>query len=262
MAWLPHSSSVDFCEQDYRFTDYVAEYHNTWSSLCMSIPPLIGIAYSNPTKEWRFHVMYLILAFIGLGSASLHATLNSIPQSLDEVPMLWMNYVFIFALFESDSPKGKPKYKQLPIVIMGLILVQTIVYYMFQRLYFVFIVSYISLVTVVIFWTGYRAFQKETRPISRNLWISAIFSYLIIGSPLWIFEMSYCDFLKPYYDKFFGLTFHILWHLGAGFGTYLAILNLVSLRVDACGGLSEIKWIFCRCFPVISDSCSDWKSEK
>jgi hypothetical protein len=94
-------ASIDFCESNFTRSTSIAEIHNTWSSLTfIALPPLIGMLYSNPTKEMRFYVMYFILLVVGCGSIALHATLEAFPQSLDEVPMLHMNCAFFFSLLE------------------------------------------------------------------------------------------------------------------------------------------------------------------
>ena len=87
--WLPHTSSVDFCEPNYYLTRYIAEPHNVWSSFYFVLLGVIGIWVGNPLREWRVVVQYLALSIVGLGSMSLHATLNAVWQSADEVPMLW-----------------------------------------------------------------------------------------------------------------------------------------------------------------------------
>jgi dihydroceramidase len=87
--FLPHTSSIDFCEPDYVLTDYVAEPFNAISSLYIVLIGLVGFFYSNPTKEWPFSVLFLLAVFIGFGSVGLHTTLHWLPQSFDEIPMLW-----------------------------------------------------------------------------------------------------------------------------------------------------------------------------
>lgn len=87
--WEPHTSSVDFCEPNYYLTNFIAEPHNVWSSLYLTLLGLIGLCYANPLGEWRVIAQYGALAVVGLGSAMLHSTLGAMWQSADEVPMLW-----------------------------------------------------------------------------------------------------------------------------------------------------------------------------
>jgi dihydroceramidase len=252
--WLPHSSSVDFCEKDYLISPYIVEFHNSWSSIAgIALLPALALifsSYSNPTKEWRFTVMNLILITVGIGSFMLHSTLKALAQSSDEVPMLYMNIAFLYALLEGKSPIGKPRYPQLPLVLVAIAILQTIIYYTYQRYYAAFLFSYISMVTIVVLWTGRMALY-DADPLSNRLWKAAIANYILIGTPLWIVEMNMCDALLPFFNAWFGLSFHILWHFGAGVGTYLTILFLTSMRVKAVYGEDPTLGFICGICPVI-----------
>jgi len=66
--WLPHSSSIDFCETNYLHSTYIAECHNVWSSIAgLTVIGIIGLLHGNPLNEKRVLVLYVILAIIGLG---------------------------------------------------------------------------------------------------------------------------------------------------------------------------------------------------
>jgi len=88
--WGNKTSSVNFCEADYIYSTYIAEFHNSWTSLIFVWLPLVGLLYANPTKEWRFVWAYTQLIITGIGSIILHLTLTSAGQKADEIPMLWM----------------------------------------------------------------------------------------------------------------------------------------------------------------------------
>lgn len=247
--WRPHTSSVNFCEEDYLFSPYIAEFWNTLSSLVIAILPLIGLAYSNPTKEWRFALLYFAFSACGWGSVALHCTLKALPQSFDEVPMLWMNTGFLFALLETKTDPGRPRYRSLPFITFLFLLAQTFIYYSFRDWYAFFLVSYISMVIVVVLWTGSIGIKIEDKT-AKNLWIFALVSYVLIGSMLWIVEMRNCEALLPYFNTFSGFTFHNLWHLGAAYGTYLTIQFLIALRILHLGKTPLVKFVFC-CVPIL-----------
>lgn len=245
-----HTSSVDFCEENYFVSKHFAEFHNTWSSLIMIFPAIVGLIYANPTKEWRFTVMFLNLAFIFAGSILLHMSLEAIQQSLDEVPMLWLNNMLLFALIELKSPKGKPAYPYLAPFMIVFCIAETVMYYTFRNLYFVFLATFIPLTVVVLLWTGKLAlFTKNVSPIAKNLYIASTVSYSVIGSPLWILEMNLCRHFIPYFRLAGGMTFHILWHIGAGLGAYFMIMFLIAMRIEALGGKVGLKWVLLF-FPV------------
>ena len=90
------SSSINFCEEDFADSDYIAEPANTASSLASYCPLALLGMYGTPRKEWssriagqkRFAIAYIALMAIGLGSTTLHALLTANAQGGDELPML------------------------------------------------------------------------------------------------------------------------------------------------------------------------------
>jgi hypothetical protein len=85
-------------------TNAVVEPWNAASSLFISLFGLMGLLYSNPTREFRVTTLYLLLIVIGLGSTALHTSLHWFAQSLDELPMLWFNVYALFFLSTLHTP--------------------------------------------------------------------------------------------------------------------------------------------------------------
>ena len=122
----------------------IKEVHNVWSSLFIGLIPTVFLfwAIGNPTREWRHFALYGVLSFIGFGSMCLHSTLTKFSQSLDEVPMLYFNSVCFFSLCELNSPVGQPRFGKLfPVLMLAICICQTLIYYKFQELYYVFVLS-------------------------------------------------------------------------------------------------------------------------
>lgn len=250
--WEPHTSSVDFCEPDYLVSHYIAETHNVWSSLIISLLGIIGIIFCNPSGELRVYAMFSLLTIVGFGSAALHGTLHWLFQSADEVPMLWGNIAFLFNLYNMDSKQGESTaVSALFITAVGA--VQTYIYFEMRHLYWIFLLQYISFVAIVVLWTAYKVFtsEKNEYPIRYFLLTRAVFSFVVIATMLWVYEMNNCDTLLPYFTAFFGLSFHILWHIGAGLGTYLHILLLVVFRYQSQGYNCQLDWRKVKFVPVL-----------
>lgn len=111
--WGYPSSSVNWCEADYTFTRYIAEFFNTLSSLFMVLFGLLGnyslrFLHLNPLNEPtssyirdpliedpyvtginRLGWTWAALQLVGWGSVAFHATLQWWAQAFDEVPMVW-----------------------------------------------------------------------------------------------------------------------------------------------------------------------------
>lgn len=232
------TSSVDFCETNYVYSRYIAEPHNVWSSLFLCFLGIVGVIYCNPMKEWRVFLMFGIMAFIGIGSSLLHTTLDKLAQSTDELPMLWFNIVASYSLFEL---KTRRRYNKYPFSALGgclFALIQTIIYYGYQKIYVVFLVSYSGTVAIMTVWS-YMLIDNKNKKIKAErsyLWHRSLAFYVFFGAIPWILDMHYCEELKPYYDllpfMFKGMTLHVTWHIFAGLGTYYYVVLLVLVRTE------------------------------
>ena len=234
---------------------YFAEFHNSWSSLVISLIAAIGLAYGNPTKEWRFFLCNVILFGIGIGSFLLHMTLHSLPQSSDELPMLWISITYLYCLLEVNSPMGRPLYPHLPVILSFLTLVETVVYYMFQSFYAAFLVSFISITAANLITSALLmrdpSIDDTTRSNVSQIWKCSFYSFVIIGSGLWLLDMNFCSLLLPYYKKAHlgNMTFHVVWHITAGYGAYLFTIYIGALRAHALKHAVKLDWIL-GFFPV------------
>ncbi|KAM5185674.1 alkaline ceramidase 3 isoform X5 [Ictidomys tridecemlineatus] len=75
--WGPTTSTLDWCEENYFVTEYVAEFWNTVSNLIMIIPPILGAIQSiRDGLEKRYIGSYLALTVVGMGSWCFHMTLQ------------------------------------------------------------------------------------------------------------------------------------------------------------------------------------------
>lgn len=245
--WEPHTSSIDFCEPNYALSHYVAEPHNVWSSLYMAAIALVGVIHGNPIGEWCVSVMYLVLVFVGVGSAGLHSSLHWLYQSSDEVPMLWQTLTFIHMMYICRmEKKGKQGSNtgSLLFLLVGTLL--TVFYYTFQQKYIVFLLSFALSVAIIVVWDR-RIVHDMPEGTNKALRVRmhrwAVFLWVGCAFSLWLVDMNFCDQLMPIYLHTTGFTLHVLWHLLAGFGTFLTATSLVVLRLHDCGHEAELLWI-------------------
>lgn len=234
--WEPHTSSVDFCERNYEHSEFVVEWHNSWSSFVgISVFGLIGLIWGNPTKEMRHTLGYLILTLIGLGSVGLHGSLHWIFQSSDELPMIYLVAVANYMCVEVDSKVGEPKYPQLPTFLNILMVINTFIYYTFQHIYAVFIATYAVSSILNTFLLVYVVYWKNTGgKMGKKIFKGTIIGYLIIAFPIWLVDMHCCNWvLTNVADNMHGLTLHVVWHLCAGYGAYCVLVTLEYCRMIA-----------------------------
>lgn len=243
--WEPHSASIDFCESNYLHSQYVVEFHNTWSSLAgLSSLGVLGLFHGNPTRELRYALAYQVLIAIGLGSTGLHGSLHWFFQSSDELPMIWLVMSLFYLLAEFDAPlQGPPNYPRLPVVLSYITVLLTAIYYAFQKIYLVFIMSFILETLIVVVWfarvlfaTTYGGKLNDKRKFTTKwLGIMAFASLTLIAFPLWLYDMFQCNTFLPIVDHMYffrGITPHVLWHFFSGLGAYCAIICLSCCRLE------------------------------
>ncbi|KAI8494558.1 Alkaline ceramidase 3, partial [Branchiostoma belcheri] len=130
-VWGKATATIDWCEENYVVTEYVAEFckslsfyrevfpkiraRNTISNLAMIIPPILaGIKAYQEKLETRYVVSFFSILVVGVGSWCFHMTLLYEMQLFDELPMIWGSCIFVFDLFHSFTP---PKYQNLPMIL-------------------------------------------------------------------------------------------------------------------------------------------------
>jgi len=250
---------VDFCEPDYLHSIYIAEPYNAASSLYFCFIGFAGIFYANPTSELMFVWPYAILITIGFGSAGLHTSLHWFYQSLDEVPMLWLNMstLYILTVMQYEQKNGSEFVRKISAQFLISSFLMTIFYYVNRSFYAIFIAVFSTSTIILIFWSGHLALvQHKGDPLMRKLYFAGITSFVLVGTLPWIIDMNLCSMLMPYYmyllKPFQGLTLHVIWHVAAGYGGHYLILVLVYARARSVKKKVRLHY-FWHLVPVLSE---------
>lgn len=174
---------------------YVAEPFNAISSLIFIFFGCVYGAYCNATNEWRFSVVTAISISIGIGSTALHLSLHWFFQSCDEVPMLWLNSICCYCIYNNSTkmPKnGTGHHLDISACLfLFATLVGTVIYYCLQSLYIVFIMTYAITTTVIVLWCANYIFGKDccNHANEKTLKLLAkhvFFSFFGIGLVCWL----------------------------------------------------------------------------
>lgn len=75
--WGEPSSTIDWCEDNYALSFYIAEFWNTISNVLFVVLAIYG--YRRARREGfepRFLYQYIAVIIVGIGSASFHGTLR------------------------------------------------------------------------------------------------------------------------------------------------------------------------------------------
>jgi len=106
--WGPTTSNVDWCEENYLVTFFVAEFWNSLSSLAFVAVSIVGLIITRKyhSHEPSFYIGYLCTMMVGLGSFAFHGTLLRTTQVLDELPMCYLILcgIYIIETNECVSP--------------------------------------------------------------------------------------------------------------------------------------------------------------
>ena len=99
--WGPVTSNLDWCEENYSVTYWIAELYNSLSSLFICASALLSyfLHLKKYSKiSWSFKVLYFNVFMVGFGSVLFHATLKRWTQMLDELPMLFASLSYLYIM--------------------------------------------------------------------------------------------------------------------------------------------------------------------
>lgn len=127
--WGEKTATVNWCEPDYAYTPWIAEFGNAVSSFAIVGYGVWGV-WSHlrlgvgEVLEWRFPVAYSMFVVVGIGSFLFHATLLRTMQLLDELPMIWTNSVFVYSILQMEQPsfldpETRPMHSQTRKILLG-----------------------------------------------------------------------------------------------------------------------------------------------
>ncbi|CAI9776119.1 unnamed protein product [Fraxinus pennsylvanica] len=101
--WGPVSSTHEWCEPNYVYSSYIAEFFNTISNVPSIILALLGLVVSLSQRfEKRFSVLHISNMILAIGSMLYHSTLQQLQQQGDETPMVWEMLLYIYILYSPD----------------------------------------------------------------------------------------------------------------------------------------------------------------
>ncbi|KAL3848575.1 hypothetical protein ACJMK2_019425 [Sinanodonta woodiana] len=228
--WGIPSATIDWCEENYAVTHYIAEFWNTVSNLVMIIPPFVTILIIIKQRfENRFLLCHLGVLSVGVGSWCFHMTLLYSMQLLDELPMIWGTAFLVYSFIEVDSPPNSHN-KPLEVILLLYCLVVTIIYMTTNNTVF-HEIAYGLMVACMVFASVRMLLTMEC---SKSLFITAFIFYMV-GFLLWNIDNVYCGKLSYIRKDIAGMLgplseMHAWWHIGAGLGTYLSIIFVTHTR--------------------------------
>lgn len=104
--WGPPTAHINFCEEDYILTSFVAEFANSLTNIFYVIYALHGLVNLRP-RTWASALPLIGLAGVGVCSGAYHVTLHEIPQLADDLSMIFPTAFVLLRLltFQVRDPK-------------------------------------------------------------------------------------------------------------------------------------------------------------
>lgn len=235
--WGPPTSTIDWCEENYVVSRYVAEMVNTVTNAAFIA--LAGYALVNVLRhkhELRFLLVSLGFIIVGCGSWMFHMSLLYKYQLLDELPMIYATCVPYWVVYSHG--KSRSESIKVALQISGAALILTAVYVRIRDPT-IHQVAY-GLLNAVVLYKSMKLQKEyvvddEAKKVFRKLLVRGL-THIAIGYLCWNIDINFCDLWRgarrvigmPYG---FILEGHGWWHLGTGIGVYHYIVYLEYLRL-------------------------------
>lgn len=240
--WGIPTATIDWCEENYSVTAYIAEFWNTVSNLIFIIPSLAALYFAFVDHmEYRYKWCNGSVFTVGLGSWCFHMTLLYSMQLFDELPMIFGSVFLIYSHLEVDKPRN---HQNIPLkIVLSLYCLFVTVVYLHTKHVLFFQCSY-GLVVVLMVLVCVNNFRKYHE--ARAVFIVATVTYGS-GFILWNIDQNFCPGLRFFRSNTLGpfsplFELHAWWHILAGTGTYLSVLYSAYLRYLVLGSKPEIKY--------------------
>eukprot|EP01147_Barroeca_monosierra_P000328 gene328-3696_t len=229
--WGQPTSSIDWCEENYAVTYYIAEFYNTISSLVIAGFGLYGVFHWRKLRhELRFIILWLTIIAVGIGSALFHGTLLFSMQMMDELPMVYAMLVWIYIWMENETLLPRNKYLPIYLVLYGL--------------FWTFVHSYLGFVTLfqvhfaVLVITGYVfviRYAIKTRDYRVKVFTFLYITPFVVAFFLWSIERIFCHHLRTF-------QLHAWWHALSGLSCYFSVVLATTARHEQLGKNVQVRY--------------------
>lgn len=216
-VWGKPTSTIDWCEENYAVTKYVAEWWNTISNLTIILAGIYALGWVTRYRhETRFVVLSYLCIIVGLGSAAFHGTLLFHFQLFDELPMVYALTCWWYIWFE--SPRKKPRRYMLP-ALVGMDILVTFVHswYGFTDVYQLFF----AMLCFVGFYHVWLAVRMPSADKSLYILAAGYMLSVTTGVTIWKIDQHYCTSLRL--SRFGNPQLHAWWHFLVGVNTIFCV---------------------------------------
>ncbi|KAF0703173.1 hypothetical protein AaE_015510 [Aphanomyces astaci] len=206
--WGPVTSNMDWCEDNYAWSHYVAEWWNTWSNVPWIIIAVYAMyksnqAFAESSQPPSIRRAYWVPLIVFSGSFAFHVSLTHVGQQLDELPMLYGCFYFHYVTLRHR--------RGMKVAALGLCGVMTVLMLLFRHSIVPFIVSY-ALLVIGLLARSYML-MNTYKTLRQSQILQRGFYLYMVGFILWVIDQQFCEVVKP-------LHLHALWHVFSGASTF------------------------------------------
>lgn len=248
--WGIPTSTIDWCEENYVVTHYIAEAVNTATNAAFIL--LAHYAWRNARKfklEQRFVYSCYGFMLVGIGSWLFHMTLQYRFQLLDELPMIYATCIPLWSTFTWDTSKKFERSAAIAVVSGASFLTAVYLRYKNPTIHQA---AYGAMNVIIILKSTQQARRYVTdrralANLNRTLYLGA--SEFLFGWFLWNLDIHLCDMWRSWRRAVgiplgFLLEGHGWWHLFTGLAVYSYLVYLQYLRAFLLKKADEFEYVW------------------
>ncbi|KEY70570.1 hypothetical protein S7711_02723 [Stachybotrys chartarum IBT 7711] len=234
--WGPQTSYLNFCEEDYVVTRYVAEFVNTLSSLAFVAYGVYGLSRGTHSRAGPSLISYCGLMGVGVCSAGYHMTLKYHTQMSDELSMHLLTTPLIYRLL---TFRASPRRKRTVGLTLAALFTTVMVVHMAMDEFLLHATAFGAAVyiiaTRILAMIPRQAPDPRAQKVLRCVARFGCYCFAL-GYAVWLVDGWACRFLTDGRRAVglpvaFLLELHGWWHLLTAVGGYVAVA-LVDLLVS------------------------------
>lgn len=249
--WGPPTATIDWCEENYLFSPYVAELVNAFTNVGFVLLAVHHIYSAFKNKIGPLYVFISIgFATVGLGSFLFHSTLLYEHQLMDELPMVWTTAIPFGYIWGYGRGQPYKTFWNVGTFLATCFFTYTYIYIwrnpVYHQIFYAMLnfgVIFKSIATI-----RQNIENKELRIYLYKM-LTLSFSLFIFGFFVWNLDTVYCSKVRSWRRDILGwplgflLEGHGWWHLFTGLGIYYFIVyNMVMyVHIRGDGHLFNIK---------------------
>ncbi|GFF35854.1 alkaline ceramidase YPC1 [Aspergillus udagawae] len=228
--WGHQTSYLNFCEEDYVITRYIAEFINTFSSLIYIVYGIYGLArlYQKRHATLSRSIPYFGLMGVGVCSAGYHMTLKYHTQMSDELSMHLLVTPLLYRIFTIQT---SPQHTKLIGILFLTEFTVVMVVHMVMNEFLLHAVAFglgvLLIATQTIKLVSQRVPDPFTRKKFRNIGLFGVCSF-VFGYMVWLIDEWACNpLIRIRHSVGLPLAFvfelHGWWHVFTAIGGYIAV---------------------------------------